>query len=95
MTTVIAPPPATFRGEILARARICVRFMRDDEDGLWHFAVGNPAILGGACHSLEEAERHAAEAIARALSRGRPIDCDADERDMLGDFEVDIRLAPL
>jgi hypothetical protein len=94
MTTLSIPTQRTGeRDAVLARAAVCVRYLHDRDSGLWHFAVGNPAILGGACRSREEAERRAAEAIARALTTGRPHAC-GDEDGDVGGFEVDIRTAP-
>lgn len=94
MTSTFAPTDhrAAGTGAVLARARIDVLLVRDADDGLWHFCVGNPAILGGACRSREEAERRAAEAIAHALTVGRPHRSDDENVETIG-FEVDIRLA--
>ena len=95
MSAILTPTPQTASqsGPVLATAAIRVHYVRDADDGLWHFCVGNPAILGGACRSREEAERRAAEAIARALSTGHPHRCGGEEEGgEMGGFEVDIRL---
>jgi len=91
-TASVTDRRAADRDAVLARARIDVLFVRDGDDGLWHFCVGNPAILGGACRSREEAERRAAEAIAHALTVGRPHRSDDENAESVA-FEVDIRLA--
>ena len=68
---------------------IGVLYERDPDSGLWSFRVANPSILGGACRSLEEAERRAAEAVAYALTRCNPPPHEHDG--VLGALDVDIR----
>jgi hypothetical protein len=59
--------------EMAAQSRIPVEFSYDEESRNWGFTVETPSVVGGGDASLEEAMRHAAEAIAFALeNEGRP-----------------------
>jgi predicted RNase H-like HicB family nuclease len=54
-------------GTMAAHCRIRVELVYDEGSRNWGFAVETPSVVGGGDATLDEAMRHASEAIAFAL----------------------------
>lgn len=58
--------------DMAVQSSIPVEFFYDEESRNWGFVVESPSVVGGGDPTIEEAMRHAAEAIVFALEGEEP-----------------------
>lgn len=58
--------------DMAVQSRIPVEFYYDEEARNWGFVVETPSVVGGGDATLDDAIKHAAEAIAFALEGPEP-----------------------